>query len=243
MTANARPLAPALPRLSPLREFLGQIVYGGNDGIVTTFAIVAGFAGAGAEGAASIGAGAVLLFGLANLFADAVAMGMGEYLSDRSQREVFRDQRRQEMATQARNPAAGAAALAGDLMAGGMAAQDAAAMAAILQRNPGMMADMALHLRRGLADPGAGSPVGRALVTFLAFVGLGVIPILPYMLAAPSPRTFATSVAATFAALVILGLLRWRATGERLARALGETVLVGTLCAAVAFGVGLAVGG
>jgi len=242
MTANARPLAPALPRLSPLREFLGQIVYGGNDGIVTTFAIVAGFAGAGAEGAASIGGAAVLLFGLANLFADAVAMGLGEYLSDRSQREVYRDQRRQEMAALARDPGASATALAGDLAAAGMAAKDAAAMTAILQRNPKMMAEMALHLRRGLADPGAGSPVGRALVTFGSFVGLGFIPILPYMLSDPSPRTFATSVAATFGALGLLGLLRWRATSERLLRAMGETVLVGTLCAAVAFGVGLAVG-
>ncbi|WP_366942774.1 VIT1/CCC1 transporter family protein [uncultured Paracoccus sp.] len=64
-------------QIGPLREFLGQIVYGGNDGIVTTFAIVAGFAGARADGTASVGAIAVLLFGLANLFADAVAMGLG----------------------------------------------------------------------------------------------------------------------------------------------------------------------
>ena len=55
---------------------LGEIVYGGNDGIVTTFAIVAGFAGASMhETGAAIGGVAVLLFGLANLFADATAMG------------------------------------------------------------------------------------------------------------------------------------------------------------------------
>lgn len=245
MTANAHPLAPttAPARLSPLREFLGQIVYGGNDGIVTTFAIVAGFAGAGADGAATIGGAAVLLFGLANLLADAVAMGLGAYLSGRSQRGVFLDQRRLELAMLARDPAAGAAALAAQLSAQGMAPADAAEMAAILQRNPPMLADMALRLRHGVTDPGDGNPAGRALVTFGAFVGLGVIPILPYMLAAPSPATFAASVAATFGALVLLGLLRWRATGERLARAMGETVLVGTLCAAVAFAVGLAVGG
>ena len=72
--------------LGQVQEFLKQIVYGGNDGIVTTFAIVAGFAGAQSEGTAQIGAIAVLLFGLANLFADAVSMGLGEFLSTRSKR-------------------------------------------------------------------------------------------------------------------------------------------------------------
>ena len=69
------------PRIGRLQEHLKQIVYGGNDGIVTTFSVVAGFAGYGAEGAATVGGIAVLLFGLANLFADGTAMGLGEYLS------------------------------------------------------------------------------------------------------------------------------------------------------------------
>ena len=50
--------------LGRTQEFLKQIVYGGNDGIVTTFAIVAGFAGAAADGVAQIGGIAVLLVGL-----------------------------------------------------------------------------------------------------------------------------------------------------------------------------------
>ena len=57
-----------------MQEHLKQIVYGGNDGIVTTFAVVAGFAGYGAEGSAAVGGVAVLLFGLANLLADGTAM-------------------------------------------------------------------------------------------------------------------------------------------------------------------------
>lgn len=76
-------------RVGKFQEYLKQIIYGGNDGIVTTFAIVAGFAGAGAEGTAQIGAVAVLLFGIANLLADATAMGMGEFLSARSQQDVY----------------------------------------------------------------------------------------------------------------------------------------------------------
>ena len=83
--------------ITPAAEFLREIIYGGNDGIVTTFAVVAGFAGAGAEGAAVVGSVAVLLFGLANLLADATAMGLGAYLSIRSQRDVYMAERSREL--------------------------------------------------------------------------------------------------------------------------------------------------
>ena len=53
-----------------LQDYLKQIVYGGNDGIVTTFAVVAGFAGFGSQSVAEIGSVAVLLFGIANILAD-----------------------------------------------------------------------------------------------------------------------------------------------------------------------------
>ena len=92
-------------RIGRVQEFLKQIVYGGNDGIVTTFAVVAGFAGFGAEGAAAIGGIAVLLFGLANLFADATAMGLGEFLSTRSEQDVYRATRAREMLEIESNPA------------------------------------------------------------------------------------------------------------------------------------------
>ena len=230
-------------RRDPLREYLGQIVYGGNDGIVTTFAIVSGFAGAGADGAARVGALAVLLFGLANLCADAVAMGLGAYLSDRSQREVFFRQRQAAMSRIEREPQAAEAAMRDLLSRQGVTGADAQEMTAILARNPRLMADMVLHYGLGVSDPGGGSPVGRALVTFLSFLALGSIPILPFILSEPSTTTFGASVVATAAALVLLGLLRWRATGERFRQAMGETLAVGLICAVVAYLVGTVVGG
>ncbi len=83
----------------------------------------------------------------------------------------------------------------------------------------------------------------NGLFTFLAFVAFGVVPLVPYLLFDATTQTTAWSVAATLVALILLGLLRWSATGERLLRTLGETVLVGTVCALVAFVVGALVGG
>lgn len=68
--------------------YLKEIVYGGNDGIVTTFAIVAGFSGAQRDPANALPVFTVLLFGLSNLFSDGVSMALGNFLSSRSAENV-----------------------------------------------------------------------------------------------------------------------------------------------------------
>lgn len=227
-------------RVSPLAEFMRQIVYGGNDGIVTTFAIVAGFAGAGADGAAQIGGIAVLLFGIANLLADGTAMGLGEFLSARSEQDVYRAARSKELYEIKHNPEMERAETLEILAERGMTEQDAQDMTAILERNPDFMADFMMSYEIGLSDPMDDNPIANGLVTFASFIVFGVVPLIPYFILPAEPSTFPISVAATFGALVALGLLRYSATRESLIRAVGETVLVGGVCAAVAYAVGLA---
>lgn len=61
-------------------EHLKSAVYGANDGIVTTFAVVAGVAGA------QLSSSVVLILGIANMVADGISMGLSNYLGERSQR-------------------------------------------------------------------------------------------------------------------------------------------------------------
>lgn len=231
---------PGPRRLTGAQEYLKPIVYGGNDGIVTTFAIVAGFAGANAEGAAGLGVLAILVFGLANLFADAVSMGLGEFLSGRSHRELYEAEHRRE---QRRITASGGDpdGIATILQGRGLTAPDAREAAAILARSPPLAADLLMAYDTNIADPSGTSPAVNGLITFTSFVTFGVLPLLPYFFLPATALSFRLSVAATFAALVLLGLLRWSATGVRLARAVGETVLVGGICALVAYVVGAVV--
>jgi VIT1/CCC1 family predicted Fe2+/Mn2+ transporter len=60
------------------RHYIGDLIYGANDGIITTFAVVAGVTGG------ALSTRAVLIVGVANLFADGLSMGVGNYLSIRS---------------------------------------------------------------------------------------------------------------------------------------------------------------
>lgn len=224
------------------QEYLKQIVFGGNDGIVTTFAIVAGFAGAQADGAGQIGAIAVLVFGLANLMADAVSMGLGEFLSGRSQRDLYRHQSAEIHRDVLDDPKAAQHRLIRFLHERGLGDEDARNAGNLLSREPALMFEILLHYDKKVRPPDGNTPVLNGLVTFLSFVVFGVIPLLPYFVMAATDRALVFSVIATVFALLSLGMLRWSATAEGALRAVGETVLVGSVCAVVAFLVGMLVG-
>lgn len=78
-------------------RYVSEVVYGANDGIVTTFAVVSGVAGA------ALSPSIVLVLGAANLFADGFSMGMSNYLSERSERD-YRRERGERPAAGAKSP-------------------------------------------------------------------------------------------------------------------------------------------
>lgn len=229
--------------LSGLRDYLKQIIYGGNDGIVTTFAIVAGFAGANADGVAQVGGLAVLIFGLANLFADAVSMGLGEFLSSRSAHDLYRARRADYVRKVTSEPETGVESLSGLLMSKGLAAENATQVARHLSTAPQLMAEQILYHQHGVQPPEEDNPGVNGVVTFLSFVVFGSLPLLPYILRGADSGSLQMSAIATLSALTALGLLRWVATGDRLRMAVLETVGVGSVCAGVAYLVGWMVGG
>ena len=226
-------------RIGGVQTHLKQSVYGGNDGIVTTFAIVAGFAGAGSGAGAQVGGIAVLLFGLANLFADATAMGLGDFLSSRAEADVYRSAHENARRAFDDRPERENAGLSQAFGARGLSPEDADRAAAIFARYPQVHTEMVLQHGLGLADRAEERPGLSGLITFLSFIAFGAIPIAPYALLGARPDSFALSAVATALALLSLGLLRWRATRQSIGRAVGETVGLGGLCATVAFGVGL----
>jgi VIT1/CCC1 family predicted Fe2+/Mn2+ transporter len=69
--------------LGTARHYIRELIYGANDGLITTFAVVAGVAGGG------LPLHVVLIVGAANLFADGLSMGVGNYLSIRSHESVL----------------------------------------------------------------------------------------------------------------------------------------------------------
>jgi len=226
-------------RQSPFGTYLREIVYGGNDGIVTTFAVVAGFAGASAGGQiGGLGFAAVLLFGLANLFADGASMSLGNFLSIRSEQDRYRKEERKEKREVDANPHIEKAESQEILKQKGFSKEQAAQLVDIYSTNKPFWIDFMMKYELEMANPFDESPVFSAIATFLSFVIFGAIPLIPYMYVFPFGHPFTLAIIATGCALLLLGLLRFKVTQESIIKSVGEILFVGGLSASVAYFVG-----
>ncbi len=229
-------------KTSPLAEYFTEVIYGGIDGIITTFAVVAGFAGAAVSSDTStqLTFVVVLLFGLANLFADAASMGLGNFLSVRSEKDLYNAARVKEEAHLKNNPAGERAAAVALMMEKGFTPEDAETLASIYGKNHEYLVDFMMNHKLEMADPRGSNPVMTGTATFLSFMVFGVIPLLPFIFIPEGTvsNVFTLSVIGTFFALILLGLLKWRVVGGALMAAMVEVVTVGVAAALIAYYVG-----
>lgn len=220
-------------------QYLREIVYGGNDGIVTTFAVVAGFAGAQKDlSSGAVPVISVLLFGLANLFADAFSMSLGSFLSLRADQDIYKGEKAKEHHEILHSPESEYHETIEILTRKKFSEKDATALATIYRRNPHYWTEFMMKDELEMTNPEGENPALVALFTFVAFVFFGAIPLLPYILKSGSTGDFGISVACTALALLLLGLLRAGISKQKPLRGILETLLVGGLSASVAYVVG-----
>lgn len=166
-------------------KLLRAAVYGANDGIITTFAVVAGVAGA------SLPVNIVLILGAANLIADGVSMGFGDYLGERSEQRLRKQQKER-------------------------------------------------YLTQGLWKTG--------VVTIIAFILAGSLPLLPYFLGLIGlsfflDQQFLLSIISTALALFFVGSLRTIITKGAWWKNGLEMLSIGAVAATVAYLLGAVIEG
>ena len=154
---------------------LRAAVFGVNDGLVSNASLIFGFAGATNDHHL------IALSGVAGLLAGAFSMAAGEYLSMRSQREMFERQIAVERDELAQYPAEEAAELALIYEARGLPKKDAVRVAQTIIANPESALDTVAREELGLDPSELGSPWGAALSSFLSFAGGALIPLLPFI--------------------------------------------------------------
>ena len=228
-------------RKGPLAEYLKEIIYGGNDGIVTTFAVVSGFSGASlnVNDLTTLSFLTVLLFGFANLMADGLSMGLGNYLATRSEKEIYEKDKEKEMKEIMENPDLEAEETISILQAKGFSQEDARTLVNIYKKNSKYWVDWMMSHELEAPNPESTNPVLTSISTFFAFVIFGAIPLLPYIFfQGGALQAFLISAFATLLALVLLGLLKGVVIGGKIFRSVREIVLIGGISALVAFLVG-----
>lgn len=225
-------------KVSPFSTYLREIVYGGIDGIITTFAVVAGFTGAQAA-SSSLPALSVLLFGFANLFADAASMGLGNFLSVRSDQDVYKSEKDKERYEIKHSTDFEKAETMEILQTKGFSKKDASTLTQIYAKNEDYWVEFMMQEELEMSNPEHDNPLITGITTFVSFIIFGFIPLMPYLIMGTSFQdTFLYSISAAFGALILLGILRWKVANINLSRALLETLITGGISAVIAYFVG-----
>src|SRR5215217_738073 len=199
--------------------YLGDAVLGGIDGCVTTFAVVAGAVGAGFSGVV------VVVLGFANLLADGFSMAVSNYQGTKSQLERVEEARLSEEVRQI-------------FAAKGFSGETLERIVEVITNDRRLWVDTMLTEELGLEVEGP-NPFRAALATFAAFLVVGIIPLVPFVIPGlPTSTHFLASAIATGAAFFGVGAVKGLVLGRAALRSGLETLLTGGTAAAIAFVVG-----
>jgi vacuolar iron transporter family protein len=214
---------------------LRAAVFGVSDGLVSNTSLIMGVSGAIAEPRT------ILITGAAGLLAGALSMAAGEYVSMRSQRELFEREIRRERESLVTRPKEEIDALARIYHRRGVPLDIACRISKALSAD--LRAALETHAREhlGLNPEDLGSPVGAALSSFLSFALGALVPLVPFMLGA-GERAFAIAAVAAAFALAGVGVTTSRLTGQPLARGGLRLLLVGGGAGVVAYLIGKLLG-
>jgi VIT1/CCC1 family predicted Fe2+/Mn2+ transporter len=221
---------------SSLGGGLRAAVFGVNDGLISNVSLVLGVAGAGAA------SGYVLTAGVAGLLAGALSMAAGEYVSVRSQREMYEYQIALEREELAEYPEEEAEELALIYQARGVALDQARQVSRALLTNPAAALDVLAREELGLNPDDLGSPWQAAASSFVAFALGAAVPLIPFLCGLSGMRATGGAVTITLVALFAVGLGLSLFTGRDALRSALRMVLIGGGAGAVSFLVGRAVG-
>jgi VIT1/CCC1 family predicted Fe2+/Mn2+ transporter len=215
--------------------YLGSMVYGGLDGIITTFAVVSGVVGA------QLDARVILILGIGNLLADGFSMGTGDYLSTKSEREYYdREARRQAWEIE-QFPDGQRAELRALYIQHGYNENEAEQMVELQTRSPARWVNAMMIEELGMIKEDT-NPLYNAFATFGAFVLAGSLPLLIYLVGLVTPiapnTAFIISVALSAIALFGLGAAKVFVTRLNPLRSGLEMLLVGGFAAFVAYVIG-----
>ncbi|OJI07299.1 hypothetical protein BK004_01520 [bacterium CG10_46_32] len=209
-----------------------NIVYGANDGIVTTFAVVAGVAGAGLD------TKIVLILGFANLIADGISMAVGNYLGTSSENQLQAKERIMEEWEVAHVPDEERKEIEEIYRAKGFSGKNLDHIVSVITSDKKLWVDEMMVNELGIIPGEEESPIGNSVATFIAFVIAGFLPLLPYVAGIEFGNVFNTAIIMTAFALFIVGAMRSIVIKEHWFISGLEMLGVGAIAAASAYAVG-----
>ncbi|HEY3380963.1 MAG TPA: VIT1/CCC1 transporter family protein [Vicinamibacterales bacterium] len=216
--------------------WVGDAIYGVNDGLGAVFGIVSGMAGY------TGGSGVVLAAGLAGTLASALSMGAGAYLASKSEREVYESEVARERRELEADPEEERTELELFYQLKGFTPEEARMMVDRLQADSKQFLRALVHEELGLSEESFPNPLRSTISATLSTAVGGFIPIIPFFFTVGMPAVIASFIISTIAHFAVgaskalITTRPWWASGT-------EMTLVGILEAAITYGLGLALSG
>ncbi|MDG1805443.1 VIT1/CCC1 transporter family protein [Flavicella sp.] len=216
------------------QEYLAEFVYGGIDGSVTTFAVVAGAVGAGLDSSV------IIILGFANLFADGFAMSIGAYLSSKTDVDNYEKHKAIEYWEVENIPEKEREEIREVFREKGFTGKLLEEVVATITADKDRWVDVMMKEELGLIEE-TKSPFKIGLITFISFLILGFIPLLVYvldMMIDIKGDLLIWSTSLTFLSFALIGYLKGVVNSKNRFASVATTVLMGAAAALVAYYVG-----
>lgn len=223
-------------------SWIGDAIYGVNDGLGAIFGIVSGVSGATATQNSAAQAHFVLLAGLAGMIASALSMGSGAYLAAKSEREIYEAEVHREREAIEMNPSEARELLSLYYQVKGLPEEDAARVVEHLAGDPEMLLKALAAERLDTSEEGLKVPWVSALSGAISTAVGATIPIIPFFFMSGIPAVIAAAVIsliahfAVGAAKSLITVRSWWSSGF-------EMTAVGAVEGAVTYAIGLWLGG
>lgn len=220
---------------------LKPIIFGGLDGILTSFAIVAGSAGG------HLSPEVVLILGFSNIFADALSMGVGEFLSSKANNEWILSERKREEWELDNYPEGEIKEMVEIYEGKGMTTEDAKLVVETMAKYRDFFVDVMMTQELELQVPDEDhvtESMKEGCVMFASFAFFGALPLLGYVVFPSlfpdlsSDYLFTVACVITGCVLFFMGSIKATVTSQHWMRAGLETLLLGGACATVAYTIG-----
>ena len=213
-----------------------DIVIGMADGLTVPFALAAGLTGA--VDSSHI----IVIAGLAEIAAGSIAMGLGGYLAARTDRDHYESERQREIRETMELPEKEAEEVADVFRGYGMSENDITPVVAAICTDQKRWVDFMMRFELGFEEPDPKRARNSAATIAVSYILGGMVPLAPYMLIHELYSALSVSVAVTLAALFAFGFVKGKLTGISPLRGGLQTVVIGGLASAAAFGLARLIG-
>ena len=218
------------------RHFTGgptvrDVVIGMADGLTVPFALAAGL-----TGTAAATSKLVVIAGLAEIAAGSIAMGLGGYLAARTDRDHYESERQREIRETVELPEKETEEVAEVFREYGMSDKDIQPVLKAICADQKRWVDFMMRFELGFDEPDPKLARNSAVTIALSYILGGMVPLSSYMLVDSLQTALAVSVAVTLVALFVFGYVKGRLTGIAPLRGGVQTVVIGGLASAAAFG-------